>query len=141
MSLSTFKNWRIAFLAFTLSFLVVFAPSVQANEVCSDLFGSRVVGAAGNDGDEGGLSFSTSLDLYFHGSVFGNGTGQQVAVNVVRAPRGAVDLNFVSTFSSEYEVGALKDVMMDMIWTTAATQKARSNWAALSHVLLRSFVY
>lgn len=56
MSLSTFKNWRIAFLAFTLSFLVVFAPSVQANEVCSDLFGSRVVGAAGNDGDEGGLS-------------------------------------------------------------------------------------
>lgn len=64
--------------------------------------------ARGDDEGEIGLSFSTSPELYYNGAVFANGSGKQVVLSLVRAPRSAVIHNFVSDFSNEYEVVGLK---------------------------------
>ncbi|MFN3455776.1 MAG: hypothetical protein ACK41T_12535, partial [Pseudobdellovibrio sp.] len=60
--------------------------------------------AAGNDKDEGGLSFSTNPNLYFNGPVFAQGKQGEVGLKIVRAPRKTFTQNYTSGFASEYEV-------------------------------------
>lgn len=71
--------------------------------------------AQGDDEGELGLSFSTSPELYYNGSVFANGSGKQVVVSVLRAPRDSVIQNYVSSFAGEYEVVNFKAILRPAI--------------------------
>ncbi|MES3037487.1 MAG: Fic family protein [Bdellovibrionota bacterium] len=96
--------------------------------------------ATGDDRESVGQSFSTTPTLYFNGGVFGEGSGKEVGIYFVKAPRDRMKLSYTSPFSGEFEIVSTGPITKKNIVTQLSSEQAEEQLDGASNPVADKFI-